>query len=415
MKPSSFSRACIFLALFALASCAPLSRPAPPSHQPMQSPPLMADAQPVTPKGYIPENINTLKVALLLPLSGDSAAIGNSMLDAASLALYDSYLAAEPASIKTQIILIPKDTGNTPAEAITAAQEAIDQGAKLIIGPMFSQSVSVVAPIARKAKVSMITFSNNRAVAGDGVFVFGFVPELQVKRVAEYAFLQNYPRVAILAPNDAYGLKVKDTLKDIYTQKGGLVSPVGLYAPSPANIEAAVARLAAAYSNTPEDRRYQAIFLADGGFQLKTIIEAMNRNNMDLKKIKLLGTGLWDSEDIAKMPQMEGAWFSSSPPDPYKIFERRFVSSFGYKPARLSSLAYDAVGLAAAIAMPLAQTPDGLTREQLTNPTGYISPANGLFRFSADGIAERRLAIMQVTGGEFRVVEPAEKSFPPKF
>lgn len=406
MKPSSSIFAVAAFAV--LASCSPKEAPPVRSALPA-APALVAGSPVVTPKGSIPQGANVMKVGLLLPLSGDSANIGNSMLDAASLALYDSYLAAEPSRIRTEIILIPKDTGSTPAESATAAQQALAQGATFLIGPMFSQSVTAVAPIIKDKNINMVTFSNNMAVAGNGAYVFGFLPELQVKRVAEYAFLRNYPRVAVLAPNDAYGLKVKDTLKDIYTQKGGLVSPIALYAPSQANIDAAVARLAAAYSNTPEERRFQAIFLADGGFQLKTIIEAMKRNNLDLKKIKLLGTGLWDSEDITKIPEMSGAWFSSSPPEPYKVFERRFVTSFGYKPARLSSLAYDAVGLVAAIAMPNnASTIDAAA---LTNPKGYISPANGLFRFNANGTAERRLAIMEVTPDGFKVLEPAEKSF----
>lgn len=410
MKPSPLSRLSLVAIALMFAGCDQIPTQSTPRQPLPSTPPLTQGADVVVPKGTIPDTANKIKVALLLPLSGDSANIGNSMLDAASLALYDSYLAVPPEQIKTQVVLIPKDTGNTPAEAAVAAQQAIAQGASLIIGPMFSQSVTAVAPIAKAHNINMITFSNNKAVAGDGVYVFGFLPELQVKRTAEYAFLHNYPRVAVLAPNDAYGMKVSDTLKEIYRQKGGLASPIVPYSPSPANIEAAVARLVASYSNTPEERRFQAIFLADGGYQLKTIIEAMKRNNLDFKKIKLLGTGLWDSEEIPKIPEMSGAWFSSSPPEAYRVFERRFVTSFGYKPARLSSLAYDAVGLAAVIAMS-KEGANPVDKEALTNPKGYISPANSLFRFMPDGTAERRLAIMEIAPGEFKVIEAADKTF----
>ena len=370
----------------------------------------MASRNVVTPKGTIPTDAVKMKVALLVPLSGDSAPIGNSMLDASSLALYDTYLAADPASIHTQIVIMPKDTGNTPADTAKAAREALDQGAQLIIGPLFSQSVTAVAPLARERGVKMITFSNNKAVAGNGAYVFGFLPEQQVERMAEFAFLHNYPRVAVLAPNDAYGSKVKETHKEIYTKKGGLVSPAELYAPSPANIDAAVARLAASYTNTPEDRRFQAIFLADAGFQLKTIIDSLKRHNIDLSKVKLLGTGLWDSEDISKIPEMNGAWFSSSPPEDYKIFARRFQTSYGYKPARLSSLSYDAVALVAMLAMPMT-TSTSLDDKLLTNREGYLSPANSLFRFKPNGTADRRLAVLEITPNGFKVISPAEKDF----
>jgi ABC-type branched-subunit amino acid transport system substrate-binding protein len=214
----------------------------------------------------------------------------------------------------------------------------------------------------------------------------------------------------VLAPNDAYGSKVRDTLKEMYTKKGGLVSPAELYAPSPANIDAAVARLAASYSNTPEDRRFQAIFLADGGNQLKTIMSSFKKHNIDLTKIKLLGTGLWDTEEVSKIPGMTGAWFSTSPPEDYRIFDKRFETAYGYRPARLSSLAYDAVALVAKLSMPMTN-PSALSDAQLTYPQGYFSPANGLFRFSEDGTSDRRLAILEVTPTGFKVIEPAEKKF----
>ncbi|NBX04146.1 MAG: hypothetical protein EBR02_08855 [Alphaproteobacteria bacterium] len=180
-----------------LASCAPQQAPQKPKALP-QGAPLVGDSSVVTPRGTIPQDAIKMKVVLLVPLSGESAPIGNSMMDAAGLALYDTYSSTPAENIHTQIVLIPKDTGNTPIESARAAKEALEQGADLVIGPLFSQSVTAVAPIAKAHGVSMITFSNNKAVAGNGAYVFGFLPEQQVERMAEFAFLHNYPRVAVL-------------------------------------------------------------------------------------------------------------------------------------------------------------------------------------------------------------------------
>jgi branched-chain amino acid transport system substrate-binding protein len=391
-----------------LAGCTVPPAPTVPTKHLPKPPGLMAEIPESPNKGLIPTTAVPVKVALLLPLSGDSAAVGNAMLDAATMALSDSYFTAPSDSIHSQIILLPKDTGNTPAEAIKSAQEAIQQGATFIVGPLFSQSATAIAPIAREHNVRLLTFSNNSAVAGNGVYLFGFMPEQQVVRMAEYAYLHNLQRVAALVPNDAYGQKVKDTLVATYTQKGGIVSPAELYAPSPANIDAAVGRLAAAYNNNTEDRRFQAIFVADGGAQLKNIIESMKRNHIDMKKVKLLGTGLWDDPAIAKMPEMQGAWFPSSPPAPYAIFENRFVSTYGYKPVRLASLAYDALTFTAAITMPN----DGLiTDMSLTAPQGFNGPANGVFRLKADGTVQRKLDVMEVTPEGFKVLDVAPPTF----
>ncbi len=418
MKHSLSTLPLVFALL--LTSCAPGNPDADMRKTPLQqaaktvpetqsTSPIIADQSPEAPKGVIPTTALPIKVALLLPLSGDSVSVGNAMMDAATMAISDSYLAVPSDKIHAQIILMPKDTGSVPADSGTAVQEAINQGATFVIGPLFSQSVNIAAPITRQHNINMLTFSNNKVVAGNGVYLFGFMPEEQVNRIAEYAYLHNLQRVALLAPNDSYGEKVKKTLIESYTLKGGVVAPAELYAPSPGNIDAAVSRLAAAYNSMSEDRRFQAIFIADGGNQLKNIVSSLQKSHIDLKKVKLLGTGLWDDAEIAKIPELDGAWFPSSTPEQYRVFEKRFVSTYGYKPVRLASLAYDAVTLAATITM--SSGSPTIAADELTVPGGFISPANGLFRLSKDGTSERKLAIMQVSGGTFKVIDPAALNF----
>jgi ABC-type branched-subunit amino acid transport system substrate-binding protein len=392
-----------------VVACAPYNKHIRAQKPVAQPAPVAVDAPPIAKKGDIPPLAPKIKVALLLPLSGESVAVGNAMFDAAAMALHDSYTTAPSEQIHSEIILIPKDTGNTPAAAAKAAQSAIDQGANFIVGPLFSQSVNVVAPIAKARNIPMITFSNNQAVAEPGVFVFGFLPEQQIHRMSEYAYLNKYLRIAVLAPNDSYGEKIKDTLTNAYAKKGGVVAPSELYAPSPANIDAAVSRVASVYNTTPADRRFQAIFIADGGYQLKNIIKSLKKTTIDLKQVKLLGTGLWDDPEIAQIPEMEGAWFTSSPSGPYQVFENRFTVTYGYKPVRLASLAYDAVTLVAALGM---AAPNGdINLAAMTDPRGYVSPANGLFRLNGDGTSERKLAIMEVTPTGFKMIDAARKEF----
>ena len=393
------------------AACAP-QKPAPKRTPLPPAPPMVTDAPEVERKGDIPPQAPRIKVALLLPLSGESASVGNAMFDAATLALHDTYMRAPSSAIRTQVVLLPKDTGNTPAEATRAARTAIEQGANFIVGPLFSQTVGHIEPVARERGVPMLTFSNNKAIAKPSVFTFGFLPEQQILRMAEYAYLQKYTRIAVLAPNDAYGEKVKDLLTDTYAQKGGMVSPGELYASSPANIDAAVSRLASAYNSVPEERRFQAIFIADGGYQPKNIIKSLKKTSIDLSKIKLLGTGQWDDPEIQKIPELQGAWFTSASHEPYRIFENRFQTTYGYKPVRLASLAYDALTLIAELGM---QSPGSdINLAALTDPRGYIGPANGLFRLRPDGTSERKLAVMEIQDARFVILDPSERAFTDK-
>lgn len=400
----------VVLGVFSLFACVDVPRPSTRSSKaPSSTASIVAGENMIVSKGAIPAGTPAVKVALLLPLSGDSGAVGNAMLDAATMALYDSYLAVPSDQIRSQVILMPRDTGNTPAEAVTAARQALDQGATFIVGPLFSQSVTAIAPMTQERHVNMLTFSNNRAVTGNGTYAFGFLPEQQVKRMADYAFLRGYQRVALLAPNDSYGEKINDSLVNIYSNKGGVVSPTEFYAPSPANIDAAISRLITTYNNATEERRFQAIFIGDSGYQLKNIIQSLKKTNLDLTKIKLIGTGMWDDPEIAKIPEMTGAWFSSSPPDIYQGFERRFQTVYGYKPVRLASLSYDAITLITAVTMP--RNSSLVDVSVLEDPKGFLNPANGLVRLMPDGTDERRLSVLEVTPSGFKVIDPAQKYF----
>lgn len=398
-------------ALLLLAACAPETAPTRIASERKPVPPLMKEEVAASQDsiGMIPASATPIKVGILLPLSGDAASLGNAMLDAATLALYDEYMSVPSSRIKSQIVLIPKDTGNSANSAAKAAELAIADGATFIIGPLFGQAVTAMKPVVKKANVPVISFSNNRVVAEPNIYTFGYLPEQQIARIAEYAYLQGYQRVALLAPNDAYGQKVQDELSSTYSQKGGSVSPAELYAPSELNIDAAVSRLMAAYQNTTDDRKFQAIFLADSGSSMKNLVKSLKRHNVDFSKIKLLGAGLWDDPELTKIPELHGAQFPGTPAEIFTRFEERFMAMYGYKPMRLASLSYDAVSLLARLSInsPAAR----IDTSKIPIPEGYHAPANSLYRLMPDGTSERKLAILEVTPTGFKVVEPATKSF----
>ncbi|MDX2073305.1 MAG: penicillin-binding protein activator [Alphaproteobacteria bacterium] len=359
--------------------------------------------------GVIPPDATPIKVGILLPLSGDAAALGNAMLDAATLALYDEYMSVPSNKIRSQIILVPKDTGKTANSAAAAAEAAIADGATFIVGPLFSQAVTAMKPLVKAKNIPVISFSNNRVVAEPNIYTYGYLPEQQIARIAEYAYLQGYQRVALLAPNDAYGIKVRDELSSNYSQKGGFVAPAELYAPSELNIDAAVARLLAAYQNTTDDRKFQAIFIADSGFSMKNLIKSLKRTSLDFSKIKLIGAGLWDDPELTKIPELHGTIFPGTPPESFTNFEKRFTAMYGYKPVRLASLSYDVISLLAklSISSPAAT----IDASKIPDPDGFHAPANNLYRLMPDGTSDRKLAILEVTPTGFKVVEPASKRF----
>ncbi len=349
--------------------------------------------------------VEVVKVALLLPLTGRDAKVGKALQDAAVLALFDKYAAMPPESIRVRVELIPKDTKADPARAALATQEAIKEGAKLIIGPLFSQSVSAAAPIARAANVNMVSFSNNRAVAGDNVFLLGFQPDEQVGRVTRYMAATGIETVAVLSPSTPYGQTITESLKSYARELNIKLEPIvyynGMAGPTPEEV--------ATIANSTANGRFafDALFAPEGSDLLKTMLPLLEARGINRATTQLVGTGLWDEPAVRRSNDLTGAWYASAPNAGYKSFVDRFISTYDYDPPRIASLGYDAVALATT----LASMPNGFDKRTIADPSGYAGPANGVFRFHRDGTAERGLAVLEVVGPDVKEIDAAPRSF----
>ncbi|MCI5048874.1 MAG: penicillin-binding protein activator [Rickettsiales bacterium] len=347
-----------------------------------------------------------IKVGLLVPLTGRSASIGKALRDAGVLALFDKYASLSGAASSIQVDLVMKDTGGTSEGAKQAAAEAVNEGAQLLIGPLYSHSVEAIKPLAATGKISIMSFSNNPGVASDGVYVMGFSPDEQTKRIAGHTFTTEVNRIAVMAPNNAYGRRVVTAMRNEAKLVGREATPIVYYTPTGVALSEDVKKLE--MEGKANGRlNFEALFLPEGGEPLGVLLNQLMNAGITTKNVQFIGTGLWDDRDLARLHDLSGAWFASSPPDMYSAFEDRFITSYGYKPPRIASLAYDAVALAAT----LATTGTGFNRSVITNPNGYSGPANGIFRFRKDGLVERGLAVMKVENNGFTVIDPAPVNF----
>src|SRR5208337_1380645 len=170
--------------------------------------------------GAAPQGVpagQTVKVALLLPLTGNVNAqqVAKAMKQAGELALFDFD--------KPNVQLIPKDTHGNPDGARQAAQEAVKEGAELIIGPLFANEVSAVAPIAQAAHIPVIAFSSDRNVAGNGVYLLSFVAGADVPRMISYAVSKGKTRFAALFPQNDYGRLAEQSFQRAVQENHGQV------------------------------------------------------------------------------------------------------------------------------------------------------------------------------------------------
>lgn len=340
------------------------------------------------------------KIALLLPLSanGGAADVARALKEAGELAVFEAGQAG--------IVLTTKDTLGTPAGAQAAAQAAINEGAELIIGPLFSSSVKAVAPIAQGANVPVIAFSTDRNVATQGVYLLSFLPDLEVDRVIEHAVASGRRNFAALVPKSPYGAVVERALVTAAKKRGAKIVAVQRYARNEQALQAPAKTIARAVLDG--SKNVQGLLVAEGGNLLRSIDSVFAQEGVNGSNVKLLGTGLWNETGVNSLTSIVGGWYAGPPPSAKSQFGVRFRNAYGREPPRLASLAYDAVSLSIALArFPPDQR---FTAAQLTNPEGF-SGVDGLFRFRSNGLNNRGLSVMEVTGQGPREVSTA----PPRF
>jgi ABC-type branched-subunit amino acid transport system substrate-binding protein len=394
--------AAVSIALLSACTTPPAPPPPPPKPvapaEPLAPHQLSADAPEFLRLPNMEKDKTPLRVGVILPFSNASPgtrALANAMLKAAQLALYDSG--------NRDIVLMTADDSAKPEEAAAAANRLLAQGAEVLVGPLFAASVTAVAPAARDRGVPVIAFSTDRTVAGKGIYLLSFQPENEVNRVIAYAASQGHRNFAALVPNTGYGKVSEEAFRQAVAAGGGTVSGVEHFSPN----SGAVMDQTAAIARTGAD----AVFIPQGGTMLRSIAPTLVLNGVDVSKVKLLGTGLWDDLAITREGALKDGWFAAPAPDVDRKFIDKYRDTFGSVPPQLAALAYDAVSLVALIG---AGAPyHRFTQAALTDANGFAG-VDGIFRFNADGSIERGLSVLAVRPGGFSIVNPAPETFQAK-
>jgi hypothetical protein len=298
------------------------------------------------------------------------------------------------------IQLLVKDDAGSAAGAQQGVQQALDEGAEIILGPLFGSSVPAAGQAARARNVPVIAFSTDSSVAGRGIYLLSFLPESDVNRIISYAAGAGKRSYAAMLPQNAYGNVVEGGFKQAVGRYGGRIAAFERY---PVGQPQSVARnIAQALGNA------DSLLLADDGEALAGVTAALTASGADLKRVQLLGTGLWDNPRVFSNTALHGGLYAAPDPSGFRSFSGRYRAKFGQDPVRTATLAYDAVALVAA----LARTQGGqrYSQDVLTNSSGFAG-IDGLFRFRPDGTNERGLAVMRVTSNGGQLVAGSPKSF----
>lgn len=363
------------------------------SHFFSSSPPPAAPAAPATTIGT-----GQVKVGLILPLSagGNAGLAGQAMRNAADMAL------AEFSAPNIQLLV--EDDGGNADNARAAAQQALDQGAQIILGPLFAQSVSVVGQVTRPRNIPVIAFSTDANVAAPGVYLLSFLPESDVERIVQYASSTGKRAFAALVPDNPYGTVVEAAFRQDVARHGGQVVALEHYPHDTAGMAAPVRAIAQAAT------RADALFIPDGGDAVPGVAQMLVANGVSTKRIQLLGTGLWDDPRIYSTTALDGGWYAAPDAAGYRAFSGRYHQRYNQNPVRTATLAYDAVALVAALVKTQPDPQVRFSPQVLTNPSGFTG-IDGLFRFLPNGTNQRGLAVLRVTPSGPQPVSPPPRSF----
>lgn len=377
----SLARAAAALSLVALAACVPA-------------------AGPQTGGGAAPSGKVT--VALLVPSGSGQAsdeALARGLQNAARLAISDLGGSA--------IDLRVYPTAGQPAQAQAMAIKAVDEGARIILGPVYAQEANAAGVAVAGRGVNVLSFSNNPDIAGGNVFVLGQTFQNTAERLARYAVRAGKPRVMVVSEQSIAGEAGGRAIQRGVGLAGGQVIAVRPYEYSQTGIVATMPAIAAEAKSTGA----QAVFLtADSAGALPLVSQLLRENGVAPPAIALIGLTRWDiPAATTALPGVQGGWFATPDPTLYNQFDARYRAAFGEAPHPvLAGLSYD--GIAAIGALMKSGRGDALSAAALTQPSGFVG-VNGIFRLRSDGTAERGLAIATIQNNQVQVIDPAPRSF----
>ncbi len=372
------------------------------------------------------------RIALVLPLSGPRAGLGEDLLDAATLALFD--IGGD------RLELVVADSLGTPEGAVAAVRQVLAASPDLIVGPLFSQEVVAAAPLARQAGIAMIALSSDLTVAAPGVFPLGLAPEQQIERVVAHAARQGHLRFAVLAPQTAFGQRMAMAMEAAVLQNGGQVTARAFYNPDglgieetvreltryparQADLEAQIAELRlrgdevslAAIARLEEMKAtgtvaFDALLVPESGSLLREIAAWLGYYDVNPSQVRLLGLANWNDPSLLREPVLRGGWYAMTPDSRHAWFQQRFAAAYGDDAPGVATLAYDAMALAAALTQ--SGGSGDFSEVAITDWRGF-SGVEGIFRFDPDGEPERGLVVMEIQPGGAIVADPAPTSFEP--
>lgn len=340
-------------------------------------------------------------VALLVP--GGSSDAGRNTLatnleNAARLAISDLQ--------GVQINLRVYNTGGSAGQAASMAEQAIADGASIILGPVFGDAAAAAGRVAAQRNVNVLSFSNNTAIAGGNVFVLGATFENTAERILSYAVSQDKGRFAVVAERTEEGRIAEAAIRAAASRTSATLTQSVSYEFSQQGVVNALPQISSAVRSGGAQSIF---FTANTAGALPLLAQLLPENNVRPSDYQFLGLTRWDIPAATlSLSGVQGSWFALPDPALSRQFEARYSAAYGDAPHPIAALGYD--GIAAVGALLRTGGANALSGASLTQGSGFLG-VNGAFRLRSDGTNERALAIAAIQNNEVVIIDPAPRGF----
>ncbi|MCE8510517.1 penicillin-binding protein activator [Ruegeria pomeroyi] len=364
---------------------------------------LLSACEPVAIGGGGP-SINTSKpvpVALLVPRgsaqSGD-AVLAQSLENAARMAIADLQ--------NVQIDLRVYDTAGDAGTAAAVAQQAVGEGAKIILGPVYAQAANAAGLAVLNQNINVLSFSNNVNIAGGNVFVLGPTFNNSAERLVSFAARQGKGSIVVVHSTDEAGQLGRAAITDAISRSSAKLAGTVAYERSQQGVINSVPQVKATVDGTGAD---SVFFTSTTAGALPLYTQLLPEAGVSPAETQYIGLTRWDiPSQTLELPGVQGGWFALPDPSKAQAFRARYQSTYGGAPHPIGGLAYD--GIAAIGALVGAGKSDALTGAALTQSAGFQG-VGGIFRLRPDGTNERGLAVATIQNKQVVVIDPAPQSF----
>ena len=339
-------------------------------------------------------------VALLVPKGGGAgdAVIATALENAARLAIADLS--------SSKIDLRVYDTAGNEAQTTAVTNQAIADGAKITLGPLYGGNANAAGLAASRKNVNVLAFTNNATLAGGNLFILGHTFDNTARRLTSFAAGQGKRKIVTVSAQNAAGELGRNAIASAAAAAGSTVVGNVTYSYSQQGVIAAVSEVKSTIDATGAD----AVFMTSNtNAALPFFAQLLPERGVNPAVTQYIGLTRWDiPAQTLDLPGLQGGWFTLPDPARSAEFANRFQAAYGTQPHPVAGLAYD--GIAAIGALAKKGSSDALTGASLTQGAGFQG-VEGVFRFRPNGLVERGLAVATIRDKQVVIISPAPRSF----